>query len=35
MWIGLYQLNLYNYGYKNSTYNFHIIMTAQLLRACS
>jgi len=35
MWIRLYQLYLRNYGYKNSTYNFCIIMTAQFLCACS
>jgi len=28
-------LKLYNYGYKNSTYNFRIITTALLLGACS
>ena len=28
MWVRLYQLNLYNYGYKNFTYNFRSIMTA-------
>jgi len=35
MWIRLYQLNHYSYGYKNFIYNFRSIMAAQLVRACS